>query len=398
MSYRFNPSEPATRAAGGLQDRPAGWTDNFAPNGAALAGQSNNERADDEFNLFARRIRRSDVVYMTNQLAIMVETGIPLASGLSSMIEQEENPSLRRVLAELRSAVERGEDFSQALARHPRLFDRTYLALIRASEATGALAEMLDRITIYLRKRLETRSKVRAAMAYPCVMLVMAVNVTIFLLTYVLPKFTPIFASRGMKLPMPTRVLMAVSGALIDYWYFWLAGVLALGLGFFFGKRTQQGRRIWDAVKIGVPVLGPAIRKVIISRTIRTLGVMVQGGVSVLDAIQLAADVSGNYHYEQLWLRVLDEVTAGAEIHAALAGDPLFPPTLVQMIAAGESSGKLDTVLERVSSYYDQEVEIALKTATSLIEPLMIAAMGAVIGGIGMALLLPIFSLSHPPT
>ena len=353
--------------------------------------------AESDVSLFPRPVRKYEIIYLTNQLAIMVDTGVTLSAALGSILEQEQNPTLRRVLTDLRRAVEGGEDFSAALARYPKYFDHTYVSLIRVSEATGTLAEMLDRVALHLRKQLDTRNKVRAAMAYPAVMLVMALCVTIFLLTWVLPKFTPIFESRGMELPTPTRVLMTASNVLIGYWYLWLAGAVGLIAGFIFGKRTEPGRQAWDWVKISLPVLGTALRKVIISRTIRTLGVMVQSGVSMLDALRLAADVSGNYHYEQLWLNVLEQVTNGSEIHAALAGNPLLPATLVQMIKSGEETGKLDAVLARVSDYYDQEVETSLKAATSLIEPLMIAAMGAVVGGIGLALLLPVFSLSKPP-
>jgi type IV pilus assembly protein PilC len=349
-----------------------------------------------EISLFPRPVRRNEIIYVTTQLAIMVDTGVTLSAALGSILEQEQNPTLRRVLAELRSAVEGGQDFSDALARFPKYFDHTYVSLIRVSEATGSLAEMLERIAAYLRKQLETRNKVRAAMAYPAVMLVMAICVTIFLLTWVLPKFTPIFDSRGLELPTPTRIMMGASNVLIGYWYVWLAGAAALIVGAVVGKRTEPGREIWDRFKISLPILGGAMRKVIISRTIRTLGVMVQSGVSMLDALRLAADVSGNYHYERLWLAVLEDVTNGSEIHAALAGSPLIPATLVQMIRSGEETGKLDVVLTRVSDFYDQEVETALKAATSLIEPLMIAAMGAVVGGIGLAMLLPVFSLSKP--
>jgi len=349
-----------------------------------------------ETSLFPRPVRRHEIIYLTNQLAIMVDTGVTLSSALTSILQQEQNPTLRRVLAELRSAVEAGEDFSAALARHPKYFDHTYVSLVRVSEATGSLPEMLDRIGTYLRKQLETRNKVRAAMAYPAVMLVMAICVTVFLLTWVMPKFTPIFDNRGMQLPTPTRIMMTASDVLIGYWYLWVGGTVALIAGGIASLRTEPGRQAWDWLKISLPVLGSAMRKVIISRTIRTLGVMVQSGISMLDALRLAADVSGNRHYERLWLRVLDEVTNGAEIHAALAGSPLLPSTLVQMIRSGEETGKLDKVLARVSDYYDQEVETALKAATSLIEPLMIAGMGVVVGGIGLALLLPVFSLSKP--
>ncbi len=356
------------------------------------------EEEDDvgELTLFARRVRKSDVIYATNQLAIMVETGVTLSAALTAIIDQEENPTFRNVLADLRSSVEGGEDFSVALARHPKQFDRTYVSLVRASEATGMLAEMLDRIAQYLRKELETRSKVRSAMMYPGVMSLLATGVTIFLLTYVLPKFTPLFSSRGMDLPTPTKVLIFVSGLMTNWWFVWLGLFVLAAAAIFIGRRTEQGRQVWDWVIINLPIVGPTMRKVIISRSIRTLGVLVKGGASMLDAIKLAGDVCGNIHYERIWRHVLVEITAGNQIHSALAGNPLFPSTLVQMIAAGEETGKLEMVLSRVSDYYDQEVEISLKTATSLIEPILIVIMGAVVGGIGLALMLPIFSLSRP--
>ncbi len=355
------------------------------------------ESTEESGGLFPRRISKYDLIYVTNQLAIMVDTGITLSAALGSIVAQEQNPALRKVLNELKASVESGDDFSSALSKHPKLFDKTYVSLVKASEATGRLGEMLNRVSLYLRKEVETRGKVRAAMAYPAVMMVVATAVTIFLLTYILPKFAPLFQSRGKSLPGPTRFMMAASDMLIEYWYAWLAAVVLLVVGFIYGKRTQSGRQVWDWVKISTPIVGPMFRKVAISRSIRTLGTMIASGVSMLEAIRLSGEVTGNFFYEQLWMRVLDQVTTGKQICETLKGDPLFPPVLVQMIAAGEDTGKLDEVLERVSNYYDQEVEMSLKTATSLIEPLMITMMGFVVGGIGLSLLLPIFSLSRNP-
>jgi type IV pilus assembly protein PilC len=351
----------------------------------------------DAGDLFPKRITRQDIIYVTSQLAVMVETGITLSAALAGILAQESNPGLKRLLADLKSSVEQGEDFSTALTRHPKHFDQTYVALVKASEATGTLGEMLQRIAGYLRKEVETRAKVRAALAYPTVMLLLAVVVTIFLLTYVLPKFTPLFTSRGTSLPKPTVVMMALSDALIHYWPLWLLAIAACCVGFVFGRRTEPGRKVLDGLKIHLPIAGTMFRKVALSRSIHTLGTMIASGVSMLDALRLSADVAGNYHYRQLWLAVLDHVTEGKQIHEALAGQPLFPPMLVQMIAAGEETGKLDEVLHRVSGFYDQEVETSLKTVTSLIEPIMITVMGVVVGGIGLALLLPIFSLSKTP-
>ena len=353
--------------------------------------------AQELWNLFPSRVSRQDLVYLTAQLAIMVDTGITLSAALSGIIEQESNSALKNVLLGLKEAVESGEDFSAALGRYPKLFDHTYISLVRASEATGTLGTMLERIAAYLRKEMDTFNKVRAAMAYPMTMMVLATGVTIFLLTYVMPKFMPLFKLRQTQLPAPTIVMMSVSDAIMNYWYLLLAGAAALVGGFLYGRRTTTGRQILDWVKINAPIVGKMFRKVTISRSIRTLGTLLANGVPVVDAIKLAQAVAGNYYYEMIWRDVLQEVTGGKRICDVLRGSPLFPKVLVQMISAGEEAAKLDVVLEKVSTYYDSEVETALKTATSLIEPLMIAAMGVVVGTIGLALMLPIFNLSRQP-
>ncbi len=234
-------------------------------------------------------------------------------------------------------------------------------------------------------------------MAYPAVMMVMAAGVTVFLLVYIMPKFTPMFQSKGTELPGATLLMMAISDALLGYWYLWLAGAAATVAAFAYGRRTEPGRRTLDWVRINAPIIGPMSRKVTISRSIRTLGTMLQSGVPIMDALKLAGEVSGNYYYECLWQHVLDEVAGGKRVCEVLAGNPLFPRVLVQMIASGEETGKLDSVLQRVSVYYDREVETSIKATTSMIEPIMIAVMGVVVGTIGLALLLPIFSLSRQP-
>lgn len=350
---------------------------------------------DDEGSLFPRRVKKAEIIYATTQLAIMVDTGITLSVALESICEQEENPTLRRVLMDLKKAVESGEDFSHALEKYPKYFDRTYIALVRSSEATGTLGEMLDRIAGYLRKELETRGKVKASLAYPTVMGTLAVAVTIFLLTYILPKFEPLFSRKGAQLPGITVLMMSISRYLIDYWYLWLAGIASLVGGIVYGKQTARGRQVFDYLKINLPVFGPMFRKVTISRSVRTLGTLVASGVSMLEAIRLSAEVAGNYYYEQLWNDVLEDVTAGNQIYQQLARSPLFPSMLVQMVRSGEETGKLDVVLEKVSNYYDGEVEMSLKTTTSLIEPVMITGMGFLVGGIAIGLLLPIFTMSR---
>jgi len=355
------------------------------------------EEEDGLGSLFPRRVTRQDIIYFTSQLAVMVDTGITLSAALDGVLQQEANSTLKDVLTDLKSTVEAGDDFSAALAKHPKLFDRTYVSLIKASEATGSLGEMLERIAAYLRKEVETRSKIRAALAYPTVMLVMAVAVTVFLLTFIMPKFMPLFERQGVELPTPTKFMLALSGAVTHYWYLWTVLGVAAVVGFVASRRTPRGRQGWDWLKINAPILGPMFRKVALSRSVRTLGTMISSGVSVLEALDLTAEVSGNHYYRQLWLSVRTRVTTGLQINECVSGEPLVPRVLVQMIKAGEDSGRLDQVLLKISNYYDHDVDQAVKAVTSLIEPLMIVVMGFVVGGIAMALLLPIFSLSRRP-
>ena len=396
MTYQYTVRDPLGNTHNGVIDSPSveEATQQLRRDGFQVIGIEDEDAQGG--GLFAKKVSKKDIVYLTSQLAVMVETGITISTALKAIFDQEENPTLKKVLAELHDAVEAGDDFSTALSRHPKIFGQTYVSLVKASEATGSLGEMLEQIADYLRKESEASSKVRAAMAYPGIMMVMAVGVTIFLLTFILPKFIPIFKSKGKELPMPTKILMGVSDVMMGYWYVWAALAVAALVGFILSQKTQQGRRVFDWVKISVPILGPTFRKVIISRSIRTLGTMLASGVSVVDSIKLCADVAGNVHYHDVWLEVLEQVKSGRRICEVLAGNPLFPPVLVQMISSGEETGKLDAVLQKVSTYYDREVETSLKTTTSMIEPIMIGVMGFVVGGIGMALMLPIFSLSRP--
>jgi len=350
----------------------------------------------DGFDLFAKPIRKTDIIYLTGQLSIMVDTGISLSAALGGLLEQEENPTLKKVLEDIKGSIESGEDFSAALARYPKHFSMTYVALVKASEQTGTLGTMLDRIAGYMRTEVESGSKVRAALAYPAIMMILAVGVTVFLLTYIMPQFEPLFAQRGDSLPVSTKGMMWLSASMLGYWYLWILGVGAAAAGYYFFQRTAVGRMIIDRVKINLPVIGPMMRKVTISRSIRTLGTMIHSGVDVLDALQLSANVAGNYHYEKLWSSVVQKVTTGHQICEALAGNTLLPATLIQMIGSGEETGKLDVVLNKVSNYYDREVETTLKGVTSIIEPIMITAMGVIIGTIALSLLLPIFQLSRP--
>lgn len=363
--------------------------------GTGLQVTGTHEAASVGLQIFAPRVRKIEIADITSQLGLMVDTGINLSVALQGIAEQTKNATLRRTLESLKTSVDSGEDFSSSLARFPRMFDETYVSLVKASEQTGSLGAMLDRIATYMRKEAETWSKVRSALAYPTIMLVMAVGVTIFLIAFIFPKFAPLFERKGVKLPRPTMILMGVSDAFTEYWYLWIIALAALVGALVAAKTTEVGRLVWDWLKIYCPIVGTVQRKVIVGRSLRTLGTMLAGGVPLLDSLQLCSRVAANTYYQRLWSDVSQAVTEGRRITDALMESPLLPPTIVQMIGSGEEAGKLDRVLERISIYYEREVENALKTATTIIEPLMIAVMGVIVGSIAMALLLPIFTLSQ---
>lgn len=345
-------------------------------------------------SLFQKKVSKDDIIYVTNQLAIMIDAGVSLATAIDGIARQTENPTLKQTLSTIQKEVEGGDDLSNALARFPKLFDRTYVNLVKASEASGTLATMLDRISQQSRKELETRQKVRGALMYPAGMFVMCVGVCIFLLTYVFPKLTPMFAARSLSLPMPTKVMIVVSGVLTQHWYWVIGTVALLGGGIFYARKQAWGRATFDWLWLNLPVLGPVSRKVALTRCMRTLATTINAGVPMLEALQLSGGVANNSLFESALEHVSDQVAAGKQIHEVLEGNKLFPATLVQMISSGENTGKLGQVLNKVSDYFDREVETAIKTSTSMIEPMMVAGMGGVIGVIALAMLLPIFKLS----
>ena len=345
-------------------------------------------------SLFGPRVSRSELVYTTCQLAVMIDAGISLSSAIAGLAAQTENLGFKSMLERIQQDIEGGDNLSTALARYPRTFDGVYVNLVKAGEASGMLGTLLERLSVQMRGDLEARSKVRGALMYPGAMFIMCMGACVFLLTCVLPKISPMFVARGIELPMPTIVMMALSHALTVYWWACLLGLAAFLSSFWYARQQWWGILAWDWCILGVPILGPLIKKSILARTTRTFSAMLNAGVPVLNAIELCAAVSENSLYEKAWNHLAKEVTTGRQLHEVLQSNPLFPKTLVQMIGSGEKTGKLGMVLSRVGDYYEAEVSIATKSATSLIEPLMVAGMGVIIGGLALAMLLPIFKLS----
>lgn len=335
-----------------------------------------------------------DVLNFTSQLAVMIRAGISLRAAVEGVAEQQENIKFRNILMQIKQDLEAGKSFSESLAKHPKLFNPLYINMVRASEVSGSFSRMLDRIAAYLGQWIETRAMVIGAMIYPGVIMGLAVTVTIFLLTFVLPKFAAVFEGKESAMPWPTIFLMDLSAFMVE-WY-WAVGLGALfGLvGFLLFIRTDVGAWWFDGVKLKFPIFEKMFRALYIGRGLQTMGELVNAGVPMLDTIQITGDITGNRHYRRMWKRVFASVKEGKKIATPLMRSSLFPKSVTQMVAAGEESGKLGEVLDEVSTFYAKQLRETIKTVTSMIEPIMIIVMGSVVGFIAMAIILPIFKLS----
>ena len=335
-----------------------------------------------------------DVHNFTNQLAVMIKAGISIRAAIEGIASQVENAKFRRIIQQIKSDVEAGQPFSSALARHPKVFSPLYVNMVKASELSGSFGHMLERIAGYLSQQIETRSMVRGAMVYPSIIAVMAVVTTIFLLTFVLPKFIPMFAGKEDLLPKPTKVLIAISDFIRVRWYAILVGLAGGVWGFLYFIGTAPGRRWWDGFKLRMPLFKRMFRALYITRGLHTMGELVNAGVPMLETLQITADVSGNILYRRMWQSVYRSVKQGTKIADPIAAGRLLPSSVVQMISAGEESGKLGEVMRDVAEFYAKELRNTIKAVTAMIEPLMIVVMGVIVGFIAMSMILPIFKMS----
>lgn len=342
----------------------------------------------------ARRVRRQDVIYFAHQLAVMIDTGVPISEALESITQQAPNANFREIVRDITTQVESGNEFSSALRKYPKVFPPVMISLVRAAEVSGTLGAMLDKISEYLTKEQRIAKQIKGALIYPGIMVFMTITVTVFLLTFVLPQYKTVFESRGAALPAPTQLLLSASDLLINHWPIWLgvAGGSLFGLLVF--RRTPPGRRMVDWLKLNAPLFRFLFTQLYITRSCRTLGTMVSAGVPMLDAVGITRDVTCNVYYEQLWDEVDDNLRQGLQLSDPLFRSELLPRSIVQMIRSGEKSGRLGHVLDRIAVHTEEEFDRAVKNATTLIEPAMIVLMGSIIGFVAISLLLPIFSVS----
>ncbi|MFK7961780.1 MAG: type II secretion system F family protein [Phycisphaerales bacterium] len=337
---------------------------------------------------------QKDILDFTTQLAVMIRAGISIRAALDGIADQTQNPKFRKILMQVKTDVESGKQFSEAIARYPKLFGPLYVNMVRASEMAGSFATMLDRIAAYISQQLETRKMVLGASIYPGVIATMAIGVTVFLLTFVLPRFENVFAGKESVLPWPTLFLLGASDFLMIYWWAIILGVIALGVMGFFFLKTELGLLWFDKAKLKIPLFSRMFRALYVSRSLHTMGELLNAGVPMLDTIAITGDISGNLLFKKMWRNVYASVKQGKKVVSTLNKSTLLPKSVIQMISAGEESGRLGEVLEEISTYYQKTLRDAIKTVTSMIEPIMIVLMGSIVGFIAMAIILPIFKMS----
>jgi type IV pilus assembly protein PilC len=342
-----------------------------------------------------QRIGIRDVLSFTTQLAVMAKAGIGLTSALEGIAEQTVNLKMRRIIETMKRDVESGHQFSEALQRYPKVFSLLYVNMVRASELSGSFGHMLERIAGYLTQQVETRRQVKGAMIYPIIIVSLAIVTTVFMLTFVLPRFMVLFQGKEHILPLPTKILMGMSASMCHYWYLYILTAAGSAVGAWYFLRTEFGRTWWDGAKLHVPILRKLCHALYLSRGLRTMGELVNAGVPMLDTIAITAQVSGNVHYERVWSRVHAAVRKGQRIAPTLARSPLIPSSVAQMVAAGEETGTLSEIMKDISEFYEAQLKAQIKAVTSAIEPLMIILMGGVVAFIAASILLPIFKMSQ---
>ncbi len=342
---------------------------------------------------FGGKVKDKEMAIFTRQFSTMVDAGLPLVQCLTILSEQSDSKTLRAVTSKVASSVEAGSTLADALRRHPKTFDELFVNLVEVGEAGGILDTVLQRLSVYIEKAAALKRKVKSAMIYPATIVGVAFIVVVFMLTFVIPTFAKMFTGMGADLPLPTLIVIRLSDFFQRFWWLVIGGVVGIILGIRAYYRTEGGKSVIDALLLKLPVLGTLIRKVSVARFTRTLGTLVSSGVPILEGLRITARTAGNRVVERAVLETRASVTAGKTLAEPLKASTVFPPMVVQMISVGEQTGALDAMLNKIADFYDDEVDTAVGALTALLEPLMIVFLGVVIGGLVIAMYLPIFRL-----
>ncbi len=346
-----------------------------------------------EITLFKKKVKLKDITVFSRQFATMINSGLSLIKALAVLAEQTQNPTLSEIILQVKKDIESGQSLSEALAKHPKAFSRLYISMVKAGETGGVLDVVLIKVAEYYEKEIALKSKIKSAMTYPTVMAVVATLIVFAMLTFVVPVFVKMFDQLGGELPLPTKILLSISGGIRRFWYLMI--VLAIGsrYGFKYLKNTDFGRLKLDQLKLRLPVFGQLNSKLSLARFTRTFGTLIASGVPILQALDIVADTANNVIVSDAVRGSRSSIKEGETIAKPLSESPIFPPMVVHMVSVGEETGALDSMLIKIADFYDEEVSAMVEALTSLIEPLMIVFMGLVVGGILIALYLPMFKM-----
>ncbi|MCX6903715.1 MAG: type II secretion system F family protein [Verrucomicrobia bacterium] len=341
------------------------------------------------------KVALADLVVFTRQLATMIDAGLAMVQSLQTLAEQTTNKVMRDVIKDVCVRVESGDSFSEALQKHPKVFNRLYVCMVGAGEKGGLLAEILARLATYLENTARLRKKVKSACMYPIVVTIVALAITVFLLVKVVPVFGEIYSQFSAKLPGPTQTLLSISLVVKSNLLVLLVGGGALVYGWFAFIKTKPGLEFWDRNRIRLPIFGPIAHKICLARFTRTMASLVRAGVPILEVLNIVANTVGNVLMEKAIRAATADIERGETISGALGKHPVFPIMIIRMITAGEQTGRIENMMERVASFLEEEVETTLNGLTSLIEPLLIVFLGVTVGGIAICMFLPIFKLAE---
>ena len=361
--------------------------------------ESGSLRSSQPVHLGSVKVKSAELILFTTQLSVMLDSGVVLSDALDAIGEQADREGFKAIIMSLADSVKNGESFSKALAEHPRIFNPMFISMVKASEASGRMSEMLNVLSGYLNFESETRKRIKGALTYPFIMALMAVAATGTLMFFVLPRFMKIYEAKGAALPKLTRILVGFSGILGNFQAMTgiVTGLIVLGVSMYYWARTSSGRQVIDYIKIHTPVVGTMFVDMVVTRSMRIMATMVNTGVRLLDSIEVIQDSCDNYYFQRLWSAVDGKIQDGYQLSESILispGSELISPGIIQMLRAGEKSGKLGQVCDKVSLFYEKKLEASIKNVMALIEPLMITVLGGIIGTIAIALLLPVFKIS----
>ena len=349
--------------------------------------------------LYRAKVKQSELILFATQLSVMLDSGVVLSDALDAIAAQAEHGTFKMIIMDVAEKVKSGDNFSKSLAGYPKVFNTMFISMVKASEASGRMAEMLNVLSGYLSFESETRKRIKGALTYPFIMALMAVAATGTLMFFVLPRFMGIYESRGAELPKLTQILVSFSKILGNFRI--MTGILTVAIfaaiGLYYWAGTLNGRRVIDFIKIRTPVLGTMFVDTVVTRSMRIMATMVNTGVNLLDSIEVMQGSCQNYYFQRLWVGVDEKIRDGYQLSESILispGSKLIAPGIIQMLRAGEKSGKLGEVCDKISVFYEKKLEGSIRSVMALIEPVMITIMGTIIGTIAIALLLPVFRIS----